>query len=129
MAFDRIAVLGAGAWGTALANAMVRAGRAVTLWARDADAAARLSTESASPRLPGVKLEAKIEVTDDIACAGQSDAVLIVVPSQIVRTIARAIDPVLRPGTPVIACAKGIERGSRKFMTEIIAECAPRATP
>jgi glycerol-3-phosphate dehydrogenase (NAD(P)+) len=129
MAFDHIVVLGAGAWGTALANVVARAGRGVTLWARDEQIAAALTKQRVSARLPGVKLEASVEVTDDIACAKRGDAVLIVVPAQILRTIARAIDPVLRPGTPVVACAKGIERGSRKFMTEVIAESAPRAAP
>jgi glycerol-3-phosphate dehydrogenase (NAD(P)+) len=54
--------------------------------------------------------------------------VLIVVPAQSVRAVARAIEASLRPGTPVVACAKGIERGTRMFMTEVIAECAPRAS-
>ena len=127
MAFDHIVVLGAGAWGTALANVVARAGRSVTLWARDEQMSAALTKQRMSARLPGVKLEAGVEVTDDIACAKRGDAVLIVVPAQILRTVARAIDPVLRPGTPV-ACAKGIERGSLEFMTEVIAESAPRCT-
>jgi len=129
MAFDRIAVLGAGAWGTALANVVTRAGRAVTLWARDPAIAASLAKERTNPRLPGVTLDENVVVTEDIACAGQADAVLIVVPAQTLRTVARAIDQVTRPATPVVACAKGIERGSRKFMTEVITECAPRAAP
>jgi glycerol-3-phosphate dehydrogenase (NAD(P)+) len=87
------------------------------------------SKQRTNARLPGVKLEESVKVTEDIACAAQGDAVLIVVPAQILRTVARAIDPVLRPGTPVVACAKGIERGSHKFMTEVIAESAPRASP
>src|SRR5712691_1826322 len=129
MAFDRITVLGAGAWGTALANVVARASRSVTLWARDPEAAAQLAKQRTNPRLPGVTLETSVAVTDDIACAGRSDVVLIVVPSQIVRTIARAIEPVTKPGTPVVVCAKGIERGSRKFMTDVIAECAPHTSP
>jgi glycerol-3-phosphate dehydrogenase (NAD(P)+) len=129
MTFNRIAVLGAGAWGTALANVIARAGRAVTLWARDPQIAAQLAKQRISPRLPGVALDENVEVTDDIAQAARGDAVLIVVPAQFLRMVARAIDPVLRPGTPVVACAKGIERGSRKFMTDVIAESAPRTTP
>ena len=95
MAFNRIAVLGAGAWGTALANVVARAGRGVTLWARDPEIAARLSKERASPRLPGIALEKNVEVTDDIAQAARGDAVLIAVPAQILRTVARAIEPVV----------------------------------
>jgi len=129
MTFDRIVVLGAGAWGTALANVVARAGRNVTLWARDAEGAATLMKTRMSPRLPGVALEKSIEVTEDIACAAHGDAVLIVVPSQTLRAVAQAIASSLRPGTPVVACAKGIERGTHMFMTEVIAECAPRAAP
>jgi len=129
MTFNRIAVLGAGAWGTALANVVARAGRGVTLWARDPEIAAQLLKQRTSPRLPGIALDESVEVTDDIAHAGHGDAVLIVVPAQFLRAVARALDPVVKPGTPVVACAKGIERGTRKFMTDVIAESAPRTTP
>jgi glycerol-3-phosphate dehydrogenase (NAD(P)+) len=129
MAFDRIAVLGAGAWGIALANAVARAGRAVTLYARDAQAAAQLAKERTSARLPGVRLEPAVAVGGSIAEAAQGDAVLIAVPAQVLRTVARAVEPVITAGTPVVACAKGIERGSRKFMTDVIAESAPRVVP
>ena len=129
MAFDHIVVLGAGAWGTALANVVARAGRDVTLWARDEQTAATLAKQRTNARLPGVKLEESVEVTGDIACAKRGDAVLIAVPAQTLRAVARAIDTSLRPGTPVVACAKGVERGTRKFMTEVIAESAPRAMP
>jgi glycerol-3-phosphate dehydrogenase (NAD(P)+) len=127
MAFEHIVVLGAGAWGTALANVAARAGRSVTLCARDAQAATTLAKQRASPRLPGIALESRVEVTADIACAGRGDAILVVVPAQSVREVARAMATSLRPGTPVVACAKGIERGSGKFMTEVIADSAPRA--
>lgn len=129
MTFNRIAVLGAGAWGTALANVVARAGRDVTLWARNPETAAHLARQRTNPRLPGVALDDGVEVTNDIARAAHGDAVLIVVPAQTLRPVARAIDSVVKPGTPVVACAKGIEQGSRKFMTEVIAESAPRTTP
>jgi glycerol-3-phosphate dehydrogenase (NAD(P)+) len=129
MPFDRIAVLGAGAWGTALANVAARAGRSVTLWARDPDMAARLAKERMNPRLPGIALEERVEVTDDVAGAARSDAVLIAVSAQVLRVVARVLAAVVKPSTPVVACAKGIEAGSRKFMTEVIAEAAPQVTP
>ena len=129
MVFERIAVIGAGAWGLALANAVARAGRSVTLWARDANAAAQLAKERTSARLPGAQLDASIAVTDDIAEASRGDAVLIAVPAQVLRMAARAIEPVVKSGTPVVACAKGIEGGSRKFMTEVITDSAPRVAP
>ena len=129
MNFDRITVLGAGAWGTALANVTARAGRTVTLWARDPKAAKTIDQTRESPRLPGIKLDKGVTVTADIAAAAKTDAVLIVVPAQSLRDAARTLAPALKDGTPVVACAKGIERGSRKFMTEVIAESAPLALP
>src|SRR5437868_1502462 len=129
MAFDRIAVIGAGAWGTALANVIARAGRSVLLAARDAAGADALAKTRASPRLPGVKLDARIAVATVGTELSQYDAILLAVPSQNMRAAVGAIAPMLRDGTPVIACAKGIERGTHRFMTEVIAECAPSALP
>jgi len=129
MAYDHISVLGAGAWGTALAGISVRAGRTVTLWEYDPDAAATLKTARASKFLPGHRIDDSIIVTSDIAEAVRADAILLVVPAQALRSVATALQPILASGIPVIACAKGIERGSRKFMTEILAECVPSATP
>jgi len=129
MAFDRIAVLGGGAWGTALAKVTARAGRRVTLWEHDAANAEQLATKRESRFLPGVRIEDSIAVTRDLAQAARVDAILLVVPAQVVRPIAKALEAVIVPHTPVVACAKGIEHGSHKFMTEIIAECAPNATP
>ena len=129
MAFDRIAVVGAGAWGTALANAATRAGRSVTLIARDETMAATLRQSRQNPRLPGARLDERIAVTAAIGEAGASDAVLLVVPAQSLRDAAGALAGAIKPGTPVIACAKGIERGTRRFMTEVIGESAAAAVP
>jgi glycerol-3-phosphate dehydrogenase (NAD(P)+) len=129
MSLDRFTVLGAGAWGSALANVAARAGRNVTLWARDAKAAAAIAAKRESPRLPGMKLADGIVVTNDIAQAAQADAILIAVPAQELRKVALMLDDTAPSGTPVIACAKGIERGSHRFMTEVIAECAQTALP
>jgi glycerol-3-phosphate dehydrogenase (NAD(P)+) len=127
MAFDRIAVVGAGAWGTALANVIARAGRSVLLAARTG--ADVLAKTRESPRLPAVRLDDRIAVAPMGAELSGCDAVLLAVPSQATRAAAHAIAPMLRAGTPVIACAKGIERGTRRFMTEVIAESAPAALP
>jgi glycerol-3-phosphate dehydrogenase (NAD(P)+) len=129
MAFDRIAVLGGGAWGTALANVTARAGRTVTLWEHDAANAEQLAVKRESRFLPGVRLEQSIAVTRDLAQAARTDAILLVVPAQVVRPVAKALEAIIAPHTPVVACAKGIENGTRKFMTEIVAECAPNAMP
>jgi glycerol-3-phosphate dehydrogenase (NAD(P)+) len=65
----------------------------------------------------------------DLAEAARGQAILLVVPAQAVRAVTKALSPLLAPDTPVIVCAKGIERGTQKFMTEVVGECAPSAMP
>src|SRR6516225_880135 len=129
MAFNYIAVLGAGAWGAALALTCARAGRRVTLWEHDPANAAQLAGKRESLFLPGVALDARIVIARDLAEAARAQAILLVVPAQAVRGVAQALAPLLAGRTPVVVCAKGIERGSKKFMTEVIAECAANAVP
>jgi len=126
---QKMAVIGAGAWGTALADVAARAGRSVTLYARDAAHAARIASMRENPRLPGVTLAADIAVTGDLALASAADVILVAVPAQHLRAAVNALGPLLHKTTPVIACAKGIEHGTHKFMTEIIAETTPHAIP
>ncbi len=127
--FKSISVIGAGAWGTALATVAARAGREVVLCARDAAIAAQIATTRENPRLPGVRLDAGIGVMADVAVAARADIVLIATPAQHLRAAAFALAPHLANGTPVIACAKGIERGTHRFMTEVISEAAPASVP
>jgi glycerol-3-phosphate dehydrogenase (NAD(P)+) len=127
--YQSVAVIGAGAWGTALASVAARAGRDVVLCARDAAAAAAITAARENPRLPGVQLDQRIAVTGDLAFAAHADIILLVVPAQHLRAAAGALAPHLRPKAPVIACAKGIEHGTHQFMTEVIGEAAPQAAP
>jgi glycerol-3-phosphate dehydrogenase (NAD(P)+) len=129
MNFDRIAVVGAGAWGAALANVLARAGRQVTLCARSAAAAQRLNEHRESARLPGVQIDKSVSIIPMPADTSEQVAVLLAVPSQCLRVAAQTIAPTLPRGTPVIACSKGIEHGTHKLMTEVIAESAPDALP
>jgi glycerol-3-phosphate dehydrogenase (NAD(P)+) len=129
MSFNSIGIIGAGAWGTALATVATRAGRAVTLYARDAAHATQINSARENPRLPGIKLTPGITVTNDIAAACRSEIVLVATPAQHLRAALNAIAPRLSARVPIIACAKGIEHGTRKFMTEIIADTAPHAVP
>jgi glycerol-3-phosphate dehydrogenase (NAD(P)+) len=129
MALNHIAVLGGGAWGTALALTCARAGRNVTLWEHDAANAQRLAKKRESAFLPGIALDERIIVANDLVDPARAEAILMVVPAQAVRAVMQVLAPLLAPRTPVIVCAKGIERGSKKFMTEVIAECAPNARP
>jgi glycerol-3-phosphate dehydrogenase (NAD(P)+) len=129
MTINRIAVLGGGAWGTALAQTCARAGRSVTLWEHDAGNAEHLAVNRESRFLPGVRLDVGIKVTRDLAEAAHADAMLLVVPAQAMRSVVTSLAQSIQQRTPLIACAKGIEHGTHKFMTEIIAECAPDAVP
>jgi glycerol-3-phosphate dehydrogenase (NAD(P)+) len=118
-----------GAWGTALAGVAARAGRDVTLYARDSGRAAQIAATRANPKLSGVLLDANIKVTGDLAVAAAAGIILIATPAQNLRAAINPFAPHLAKPTPVIACAKGIERGTHKFMTEVIAETAPNAVP
>jgi len=129
MTIQRIAVLGGGAWETALALCCVRAGRDVTLWEHEPGNAASLEQKRESQFLPGVRIDDKIKLTRDLAETTRSDAILVVVPAQAVRGVIKALAKTKIEGTPLIVCAKGIEHGTHKFMTEIVAECAPKAVP
>jgi glycerol-3-phosphate dehydrogenase (NAD(P)+) len=125
MTFDTIAIVGAGAWGVALANVAARAGRTVTLVARDADAAAAIAKTRTSPRLPGLAIDPSVRVIAEVeASAG---AVLLAVPAQALRAVALKL--AVAPGIPVVAAAKGIEQHTLSFMTEILGEALPDAMP
>jgi glycerol-3-phosphate dehydrogenase (NAD(P)+) len=125
--FQSVAVIGAGAWGTALATVAARAGRQVTLCARNAEHAAQIASTRENPRLPGVRLAPDIVITSELALTARADMLLIVTPAQHLRGAVNALAPHLAKPTPVIACSKGIEHGTHKFMTDVIAEAAPRA--
>jgi glycerol-3-phosphate dehydrogenase (NAD(P)+) len=128
--FRRIAILGAGAWGTALANAVAAAGRAVTLYARDPATAAEITkSRTNAARLPGIAVAPEITATNSLGEAAEADVLLLAVPTAALRELANSIASMIRPAIQLIACAKGIERGSEKFVTEILAEAAPLAQP
>jgi len=129
MAINHIAVIGGGAWGTALALTCARAGRKVTLWEHDAANAEQLRTKRESLFLRGVRLDDGIAVANELGETARADALLLVVPAQAVRAAMQALSPLLVAQAPIVVCAKGIERGSKKFMTQVIVECAPHATP
>lgn len=130
----RIAVIGGGAWGTALAQVAARAGHPdtcrVTLWAREADVVEAVNTAHENRAfLPGIALDPAIRATASLEEAADADALFLVTPAQFVRATCRGLAPVLAAGTPVVICAKGIEQESLKLMTEIVAETLPRALP
>jgi len=129
MPYQRLSVIGAGSWGLALASAAFRAGRDVTVWARNPAYAATLAQTRESARLPDLRIDEGIAITSELDAATRCDALLLAVPAQAMREVASQLTALITNGMPVIACAKGIERGTAKFMTEVIAQAAPNAAP
>ena len=128
--FQSVGVVGGGAWGTALAQVAVRAGLAATLWAREAEVVEGVNRDRRNALfLPDVDLEPAIVATTDLAEAAAADIVLAVVPAQHLRATLAAMAPALRPGQPVVLCAKGVEQGSLLLMSQVLAEVAPRVSP
>jgi len=128
--YDSIAVIGAGAWGTALALVAARAGRNVMLWSREPEVThSILATRENAFFLPGVPLPDNIVATANIMEAVRADALLLVAPAQHIRAVSAEIGCTIAPGTPLALCAKGIERGTGKLLTEVLAESAPTVEP
>ncbi|RBP15547.1 glycerol-3-phosphate dehydrogenase (NAD(P)+) [Roseiarcus fermentans] len=119
-----VGVAGAGAWGMALANAAAAAGSEVVLWGRDRAGMAALAATKASDRLPGVRLADRVTATADLGALGPCAAILVATPAQATRETAERLAP-LAGSAPLVACAKGIERGSHAFMTEVLRQAAP----
>jgi glycerol-3-phosphate dehydrogenase (NAD(P)+) len=126
--FETIAIVGGGAWGTALANAAAAAGRDVILWMRDADAARQIQASRVNARyLPGVRLGERVRVTAATSELRTAAAVLLVVPAQATRASLVTLSADLPGDAPIVVCAKGIERGSGRFLTDIVGELRPQA--
>lgn len=125
---SRIGILGGGAWGTALANAAALAGREVTLWMRDAARAAEVASCRENARdLPGVRLHDAVSVTADAGRLGRSDVLLAVVPAQALRAALERLGDAVPEGCPLVICAKGIERATGLFLSDVAADVRPGA--
>jgi glycerol-3-phosphate dehydrogenase (NAD(P)+) len=128
-AYNRIAVVGAGAWGTALALVASANVRQVLLWAREPDVVADIHRLRENRRfLPNVRLPENIEAVSDLNSAGTCGAALLVSPAQHVRSMAEALRAAVSPGAPIVLCAKGIEHGTGKLLTEVLSDVLPDAT-
>lgn len=128
--YDHIGVVGAGAWGTALALVAAEAGRRVTLWAREPDVVETINSDHENARfLAGVRLPGTLTATGGLDRLGDANTVLVVVPAQHLRETLTMLVGRIRPQIPVVLCAKGIERSSGMLLGEVLAECAPDASP
>tara|TARA_R110000744_G_scaffold84678_1_gene165625 strand:- start:795 stop:1796 length:1002 start_codon:yes stop_codon:yes gene_type:complete len=128
--FQTIGVIGAGAWGTALAQTAAKAGRDVLIWSFEQDVADVINNKHENTIfLPGVALEPNIAAVTAMADLDVCDAVLAVAPAQHLRATLEKFAPFARRGLPIILCAKGIEQSSLSMMTQVLAETIPSAIP
>lgn len=124
-----LGVLGAGAWGTALAYTAHQAGRDVKVWAREKDVVEALSSGQGNPVfLPGVELPV-LAASDALESLAGVDAILSVVPAQHARKVFTELAPHVATGTPILLCSKGIEKSSLSLMTDVLLETIPQAIP
>ena len=123
---QRIGIIGAGAWGTALAVAARRAGRDVVLWAREAVVVDDINEQHRNTMfLPDADLDPGIRATSDYTDVAACDAVLLVAPAQFLRSICAELAPLWQAGTPAVVCSKGIEQGTGALMTSVVADTLP----
>ncbi len=122
----RIGIIGAGAWGTALAQVLRGAGHEVALWGREPDVVAGINRDHENKLfLPGVALDPAIRADRDVGAVGRdAEILLLAVPTQYLRATSRALDGV---AVPVVICAKGIEAGTGALTSEILAAELPGA--
>ncbi len=125
---QHIGIIGAGAWGTALATVARRAGRQVTIRPHEREVVEVINSRHVNPDyLPGIKLDRAIHATDDFAEAADVDAVLLATPAQFARAAVEAIVPHLAKTTPLVICAKGIEQATGQLLSETVDEVAPKS--
>ncbi|HEX3399666.1 MAG TPA: NAD(P)H-dependent glycerol-3-phosphate dehydrogenase [Acetobacteraceae bacterium] len=119
---SNVAVIGAGAWGTALAIQAARAGNSVALWARDPARAEAIAASRENPRLPGRRLHDAVQVVQ--ALPDSADVVLLAVPMQHLRAV---LTRLALPAAPLVVCIKGVEAGTLRLPLEVAAEQRPAA--
>ncbi|MGE5160229.1 MAG: NAD(P)H-dependent glycerol-3-phosphate dehydrogenase [Betaproteobacteria bacterium] len=125
----RVAVIGGGAFGTAMACVLRRRGHDVALWAREPEVVEAINQRGENPLfLRGVNLPQGIAATVEIAAAVRgADFVVLVPPAQNMRAVTSLLQPHVVPGTPVVSCSKGVERGTCAFMSQVLADTLPQA--
>lgn len=118
----KTAVIGSGAWGTALATLLCKNGHDTTLWCRTAEKAEAIRQSRRNPRLPQVQLPEALKLSGDIACAAGCDMVVIACPSFPIRTVCRAVAPYISGDAVVVSVTKGIEEGTLLRMSQVVSQ-------
>ncbi len=124
-----IGVIGAGAWGSALAQILSKNGRSVTIWAREPEVVESINTKHENPVfLPGIPLDKNLKATESLSEVGESDILLVVTPAQHVRATLKSLKGSIVDGKPVVICSKGIEIDSGLLLTQVAEDVVPGAT-
>lgn len=128
--YETIGVIGAGAWGTALAQTAASAGRDVVLWSFEQDVADAINSKRENTiYLPDVALSERIQAVTAMSELDVCDAILAVAPAQHLRRVLEQYLPFAPDKLPIVLCAKGIEQSSLSMMTQVLEETLPRAIP
>jgi len=126
---EKIAVIGSGGWGTAIAMHLCKLGNDVTLWSWLEEESKSLSESHENKSfLPGVIIPDEIKFTSDISCARNKGIVVLVTPSKVIRSTAKQLSPFVSDNSIVVVLSKGIEEGSLKTLSEVVSEEIPHAT-
>ena len=125
--FEKISIIGAGSWGSALAILLADHGRPITLWGHNAKVVEEINTlHTNSAYIPDIAVPTNVKATSDLAEAMEAPLIFMVTPSKAVRSVAGMLAALCpKPGTIIVSCTKGIEHGSGKLMGEVIEECLP----
>ncbi|GGB37827.1 glycerol-3-phosphate dehydrogenase [NAD(P)+] [Roseibium aquae] len=123
-----IGVIGAGAWGTALALTAARAGRNVTLWGRDANTISEIRARNQNSRyLRGITFDEEFAATTSLPAVAASDVLLLVTPAQTTRALCEALAEIDPGEKPIVLCSKGIERSTGQLVSQVVKEVLPQA--
>lgn len=124
--YQRIGILGAGAWGTALAQVCAGNGLDVTLWMRaSADAEIINTTRSNEKHLPGVTLSERITATSDLSQVAQQDLLIVTIPTQFIAKILEKARPAIASHVPILVASKGVEISSGRLVSQIVRGVLP----
>ena len=124
-----IGIIGAGSWGTALAQCLANADRKVTLWAREPSVVDAINTQHKNPNyLPEIDLNPSLRATESLAEAAKADVILLVTPAQFVRSILESLKGEIVKGKPIVICSKGVEISSGQLMSQVAEQEVPGAT-
>lgn len=125
-----IGIIGAGAWGTALATVAARAGMQTILWAHNPEIAADINSKHENAAyLPGIHLDDAIIATTHLADIAQSQVLLFVTPAQALRSIAQDLNAHINKPTIMAICSKGLERGTNLLLSQVLEQTLPNAIP